>query len=86
MYVTNIEICVFYKFGATGAVPAGAFFPSKIHLYFLKHRILSLCLSDIKYILFMSSRYKNMLGAPPSMPAGAFFLPKIDPIFFEHAI
>ena len=34
LYVANIEICVFYKFGATGAVPAGAFFSAKIHLLF----------------------------------------------------
>ena len=33
LYVANIEICVFYKFGATGAVPAGAFF-SKNNTFF----------------------------------------------------
>ena len=27
--VANIDMCVFYKFGATGAVPAGAFFQQK---------------------------------------------------------
>ena len=27
--VANIEMCVFYQFGATGAVPAGAFFQQK---------------------------------------------------------
>ena len=34
LYVANIEICVFYKFGATGAVPAGAFFPAEITPFF----------------------------------------------------
>ena len=33
LYVTDREMCVFYKFGATGGVPAGALFPPEIHFF-----------------------------------------------------
>ena len=60
----------------------GFFSAKNTPLFFWNTESWVLCLRDIKYALFMSSRYKNMLGAPPSMPAGAFISPKNRPYIF----
>ena len=75
-------MCVFYKFGATGAVPAGAFFQQKYAFYFFETQNLDFCVLKISNMLFLCLQdIKTCSELPPACPQG-LFSPKNRPYIF----
>ena len=73
-YVANIEMYVFYKFGANGAVPAGAFFPAEIALvYFLRTENIDFCMLNA-YICVLDTQntYFTSMELMVPCPQGLF--------------